>query len=102
MSRSVPSFRFVLSSARCAVAPWAGCCVSVRVRPSRRSLSGWVAVVRFSSPAAANRFAALWGSRLPVWCRGCVVRPLPVCVSLGRDYDYAVSVPFVRFLSGGV
>lgn len=48
-----------------------GACV---VRRSRHSLSGWVAVARFPSTAAAGAFASAWAVRLPRACRGVVVR----------------------------
>ncbi len=90
VSGFVPGLLPVLRSARCAVAPWAGSALGLSLRASARSLSGWVAVVRFSSSAAAGRFAASWGRRLPAGCRGCVVRhaargwvvSLPVAPSL--------------------
>lgn len=81
----VPAASSVVRSARFAFAPWAGCALGVSFRPSSRALSGFVAVVRFSCPVAAGRFAASWGRRLPAACCGCVVRP----VSGG----FAVSVP---------
>ncbi len=86
----VPSVRFVLRSASSPLASWRGLALAISVHPSRRSLSGWVAVVSFSSSAAAHWFALLWAARLPAACRGCVVR----CVSGG----FAVSVPIARSL----
>ncbi len=44
------------------------------VRPSCRSLSGFVFVALFRSPCAARCFALLWARALPRVCRGCVVR----------------------------
>ena len=82
---SVPVASSVVRSARFALAPWAGCALGVSFRPSARAVSGFVAVVRFSSAVAAGRFAASWGRRLPPVCRGCVVRPVPG--------GFAVSVP---------
>lgn len=64
-----------------------GCC-SWLVRRSERSLSGWVLVARFGSFAAASRFAVRWAGRLPVECRGCVVRR--------SELGWSVSVPVVR------
>ena len=75
----------VVRSARASFAPWAGCALGVSFRPSVRAVSGFVAVVRFSSLAAAGRFARSWGVRLPSVCRGCCVRPVPG--------GFAVSVP---------
>ncbi|MCA9958316.1 MAG: hypothetical protein KC443_04750, partial [Anaerolineales bacterium] len=57
---------------------WRSGAVAVPVaRPSRRSFSGWVAVVRFASPAAAARFARRCGAAAGV---ACVVRGLAVSV----------------------
>ncbi len=86
----VPSVRFVLRSASSPLASWRGLALSISVHPSRRSLSGWVVVVSFSSSAAARRFALLWAARLPAVCRGCVVRPV--------DGGFAVSIPVARSL----
>ncbi len=87
----VPSVRFVLRSASSPLASWCGLALAISVRPSRVALGGWVAVVRFSSSAAARRFALLWAARLPAVYRGCVVRrvsggfavSVPVALSLG-------------------
>ncbi|MGH2413352.1 MAG: hypothetical protein ACRDEA_06615 [Microcystaceae cyanobacterium] len=76
------AFRFVSGSAI-----GSGCC-SWLVRRSERSLSGWVLVARFSSCAGAAGFARRWALRLPVECRGCVVRR--------SDLGWLVSVPVVR------
>ncbi len=54
----------VVRSARAGFAPWSGCALGVSFRPSSRAFSGFVAVVRFSSPAAAARFSRSWGARL--------------------------------------
>ncbi|HPE73058.1 MAG TPA: hypothetical protein PK018_12965 [Candidatus Competibacter sp.] len=80
-----PAASSVVRSARAAFAPWAGGALGVSFRLSSRSLSGFVAVVRFSSAAAAGCFACSWGRRLPPACFGCVVRPVPG--------GFAVSVP---------
>ncbi|MBK8755510.1 MAG: hypothetical protein IPL99_29510 [Candidatus Competibacteraceae bacterium] len=74
----VPAASSVVRSARFAFAPWAGFALGVSFRPSARSLSGFVAVARFSSAAGAARFAASWGRRLPAACRGCCVRVVVV------------------------
>ena len=78
------SFRSAFWSAFCA-----GAFVGVRVRASRRSPSGAVAVFVFAGSGPARAFAARWARRL-----GCpaVVR----CVG-GR---FAVSLPLV-FVTGG-
>lgn len=60
----------VARSARAAFAPWSGGALGVSFRLSLRSLSGFVAVARFSSAAAAGRFACSWGRRLPPACFG--------------------------------
>ncbi|MBK8185725.1 MAG: hypothetical protein IPK63_23650 [Candidatus Competibacteraceae bacterium] len=86
---SLPVASSLVRSARFAFAPWAGCALGVSFRSSARSLSGFVAVVRFSCPVAAARFAASWGRRLSPVCRGCVVRPGPV----GVAPCWLVSVP---------
>jgi hypothetical protein len=86
----VPSARLVRRSASCGLVSWSAAVVSVLLRPSSRSLSGWVCVVRFSSFSAASRFALSWGRRLPAVCRGCVVRPV--------EGGFAVSVPVARSL----
>ena len=96
VSRScfVPSFGRVVRSASCRFVSWSSSVLSVRVRPSSRSLSGWVCSVSFSSPAAAGSFASLWSRRLPAVCRGCVVRS-----AAGR---FLVSVPVARGLGLGL
>ncbi|MEI2781266.1 MAG: hypothetical protein V9H25_08370 [Candidatus Competibacter sp.] len=81
----VPVVRVVLRSARCRVAPWGGSALGLSFRRSRRSLSGFVAVARFGSFAAASRFARSWGRRLPARPGFCAVR----AVAGG----FAVSVP---------
>jgi hypothetical protein len=48
--------------------------VSASLRPSSRSLSGWVLVVSGPFPAV-RAVAAAWAGRLPRVCRGVVVRP---------------------------
>ena len=50
------------------------CPLGLSFRRSRRSLSGFVAVARFSSFAAASRFARSWGRRLPARPGFCAVR----------------------------
>lgn len=55
------------------------------IRPSRRSLSGFVFVALFRSAPAAHCFALLWARALPVVCRGVVVRRVAG--------GFAVSVP---------
>lgn len=87
----VPSVRFVRRSASCGLVSWSAAVVSILLRPSPRSLSGWVCVVRFSSFSAASRFALSWGRRLPAVCRGCVVRA-------AAGGGFAVSVPVARSL----
>lgn len=61
------------------------------VRPSSRALSGAVLVAGFASAVGAGRFARLWAGRLPLACRGVVVRRRPSGL-------FAVSVP----VAGGV
>ena len=53
VSLSVPVASRVVLAARCGLAPWAGSALGVSFRASSVALSGVVAVVRFSSPAAA-------------------------------------------------
>ncbi len=84
----VPVVRVVLRSARCRVAPWGGSALGLSFRRSRRSLSGFVAVARFGSFAAASRFARSWGRRLPPRPGFCAVRAVPG--------GFAVSVPVCR------
>lgn len=86
----VPVVRVVLRSARCRVAPWGGSALGLSFRRSRLSLSGFVAVARFGSFAAASRFALSWGRRLPARPGFCAVR----AVAGG----FAVSVPVCRCL----
>jgi hypothetical protein len=86
----VPVVSVALRSARCRVAPWGGSALGLSFRRSRRSLSGFVAVARFSSFAAASRFARSWGRRLPPRPGFCAVR----AVAGG----FAVSVPVCRCL----
>lgn len=86
----VPVVSVVLRSARCRVASWGGSALGLSFRRSRLSLSGFVAVARFRSFAAAGRFARSWGRRLPARPGFCVVRR----VSGG----FAVSVPVCRCL----
>jgi hypothetical protein len=81
----VPSLRSVLLSGRCRVAPWGGSALGLSFRRSRRSLSGFVAVVRFSALPAARLFACSWGRRLPPRPGFCAVRRVPG--------GFAVSVP---------
>lgn len=70
--RSALSFGSVCSSS------WRSGAVAVPVaRPSRRSFSGWVAVVQFASPVAAGRFARRCGASVGV---ACAVRGLSVSV----------------------
>lgn len=61
MSDALFSFRSLAFSAF-----RAGGLVSVVFRPSSRSFSGWVAVVRFRRRSAAVRFARRWAGRLGV------------------------------------
>jgi hypothetical protein len=75
----------VLLSGRCRVAPWGGSALGLSWRRSRRSLSGFVAVVRFSALPAALLFARSWGRRLPPRPGFCAVRRVPG--------GFAVSVP---------
>ena len=81
----VPVVAVVLRSARCRVAPWGGFALGLSFRRSRLSLSGFVAVARFRSFAAAARFALSWGRRLPARPGFCAVRRVPG--------GFAVSVP---------
>ena len=81
----VPVVSVVLRSARCRVAPWGGFALGLSFRRSRLSLSGFVAVARFRSFAAAARFALSWGRRLPARPGFCAVRRVPG--------GFAVSVP---------
>lgn len=84
-----PSFSAVSASSGSgafAGVPLAG---AFSVRRSRRSASGWVAVVGFFSPSVAGAFAALWSARLPAVCRGCVVRS----VAGAHGARFFVSVP---------
>jgi hypothetical protein len=93
LSRSVgfvPVVPVVLRSARCRVAPWGGFALGLSWRRSRLSLSGFVAVARFGSFAAASRFALSWGRRLPPRPGFCAVRRVPG--------GFAVSVPVCRCL----
>ncbi|HCK79932.1 MAG TPA: hypothetical protein DIC59_00460 [Candidatus Competibacteraceae bacterium] len=85
VSGFVPVVSVALRSARCRVAPWGGSALGLSFRRSRRSLSGFVAVARFSSFAAASRFALSWGRRLPARPGFCAVRAVPG--------GFAVSVP---------
>lgn len=59
----------------------------VFVRPSRRSISGHVAVLLFSSGQKAQRCARLLSTVLPALCGGCVVKR--------RGASWAVSLPVV-------
>ena len=85
-----PSPSSLVRSARASFAPWAGSALGVSFRPSRRAFSGFVAVVRFSSPAAAGRFSASWGRRLVPFVRFCAVRPAPLAAG---SPSWVVSVP---------
>jgi len=84
----------VVRSARFAFAPWAGGALGVSFRPSSRAFSGFVAVVRFASFAAAARFSASWGGR---FARSgglvsfCAVRSVPAAA--GVPPSWCVSVP---------
>ena len=85
----------VVRSARCALKVWSSACLGVSFRGSLRSFTGAVAVVRFSSPAAAQWFAASWGLRF-ARSRGlsvgfCAVRAVPAAA--GRPASWCVSVP---------
>jgi len=90
----VPVLPVVLRSARCRVAPWGAAALGLSWRRSRLALSGFVAVARFSSPAAAGAFARSWGRRLPARPGFCAVRRV---VSGGR-VSWCVSVPVCRCL----
>jgi len=81
----------VVRSARASFAPWPGAALGVSFRPSRRAFSGFVAVVRFSSPVAAGRFSGSWGRRLVPFVRFCAVRPAPLAA--GGAPSWVVSVP---------
>ena len=91
MNNNPPSPSSLVRSARASFAPWAGSALGVSFRPSRRAFSGFVAVVRFSSPVAAGRFSASWGRRLVPFVRFCAVRPAPLAV--GGAPSWVVSVP---------
>jgi hypothetical protein len=84
----------VVRSARFAFAPWAGGALGVSFRPSSRAFSGFVAVVRFASFAAAARFSASWGGR---FARSgglvsfCAVRSVPAAAGVAPSW--CVSVP---------
>lgn len=83
----VPSLRVAAGSAAGSGASrWA-------VRPSSRALSGVVLVAGFVSAAVAGRFARVWAGRLPLACRGVVVRRRPSGL-------FAVSVPVVGVSRG--
>lgn len=79
----------VVLSARCSFAPWSGSALGVSFRPSVRSFSGFVAVVRFSSPAAAGLFSRSWARRLAPAVAFCTVRKGP----LSLPPCWLVSVP---------
>jgi hypothetical protein len=84
----------VVRSARFAFAPWAGCALGVSFRPSSRAFPGFVAVVRFSSFAAASRFAASWGGRFARsggFVSFCAVRAVPAAAGVAPSW--CVSVP---------
>lgn len=73
---SAPAPVSVVRSARAGFAPWASYCAGVSFRPSARSFSRFVAVVRFTTAAAAYSFARSWGDRFEVGARVgfCAVR----------------------------
>ena len=74
MSSSFPSVNKVIRSAASTVGPWAGQSVSLKVRNSKRSATGVVASVSFSSLQAAQKFSNSWFKRLPSFVRYCAVR----------------------------
>ena len=78
----------VVRSARAPFAHWRPAALGASFRPSVRSFTGLVAVVRFSDRVAASRFAERWASRLGPACRWCAVRPAPAG-------GWLVSVPVV-------
>ena len=86
----VPSAAVVRRSVGCRLVSWSAAAVSVSVRPSVRSLSGFVCVACFENLPAARAFAKSWGVRLPLFCKGCVIRRLP--------NGFAVSVPVCHSL----
>ena len=49
-------------------------CAGWQVRPSSRSVSGFVLVARFVGLAQAQRFALRQSAGLPARCKGCAVR----------------------------
>ncbi len=61
----------------------------IAVRPSVRSLSGWVCAPVFSRHGLARRFSRVWSARVPRVCRGCVARPCGAGA-------WSVSVPVCR------
>jgi hypothetical protein len=73
----------IVLSARCHFAPWDGCALGVSFRASIHSWTGMVAVARFNSKEAANRFSAVWAKRTaPGYC---AVR--------SSQFGFLVSVP---------
>lgn len=79
----IPSLSLIVSSAT-----RSSDLISVFVRPSRSSLTGVVAEVTFSKYPTSSRFASIWGSRLPLRCAGCIIRP--------NNDGFAISVPVTR------
>lgn len=80
--KPVTAARIALS-ARCHFAPWAGSALGVSFRPSIHAWTQFVAVARFNSKEAANRFSKVWGSRTaPGYC---AVR--------SSQFGFLVSVP---------
>ncbi len=97
MSGSFPSVDRVAFSAVRGRGSWS----SFAVRPSSRSLSGFVAVAGFSSFRVASRFSRVWGGRVPSPCGGCCVRRVSglFCVSVPVRPS---SVPAVCFAGSPV
>ena len=89
----VPVVSVALRSARCRVAPWGGAALGFSFRRSRRSLSGFVAVARFGSFAAASRFAWSWGRRLPARPGFCAVRSPTAAAATGKRQRPAPTRP---------
>jgi len=87
--RCVPSWGSVLS-----VGPWSGAAGAGWLRPSSRSLSGWVACVPFVSVGAAGAFAAAFAAGvLPAACGGVRVR------RVGSAFVASVPVSGVRLVA---
>lgn len=100
-SAFAPSPSSVVLSARCAFAPWAGSALGVSFRPSSHSFTGVVAVVRFSSPAAAGLFSRSWSRRLAPAVSFCTVRKGPASLPPCFLVSVPVLPPPVQVCRGG-